>query len=287
MEEKVEEIKIREKVFRAYKIDYVRLEKRQAYKLSAFPKVENIGHELECGTMLPAGTFQYTHFVSIPLIIYKNVTEQYGEFKKAVLSDKEIPIDPAFFNPENHLHLTIAMLVLNSKEKIDLASKALMQAWDKIVEQKLVPIKLNMKGVETFGKKIDKTNIVYGKLVENSEYEKLIKIGNIIIKQLIEMKALEKDELTHITYYPDHDLYKIDQLHMTILNTKFKAKTVAGSKEKQFLFDASNIVKYYGDFNFGEFELQRIEISKKSEYNKENGYYLCEQFVPTDLQKKS
>eukprot|EP01022_Parablepharisma_sp_SALTPOND_P033653 TRINITY_DN89239_c0_g1_i1.p2 TRINITY_DN89239_c0_g1~~TRINITY_DN89239_c0_g1_i1.p2 ORF type:complete len:299 (+),score=41.30 TRINITY_DN89239_c0_g1_i1:77-973(+) len=285
MEEKVEEVKVGDRIYRTYKADYARLEKRQAYKASAFPKVEHIGHALESGAMLPAGVVQYTHFVSIPLILYKNVLESYSELKKAILSDKEI--DAALFNPESHIHLTLTMLALPTKDKILAASKALMQAWEKIVAQKLVPLTLRLKGLGVFGKRTDKTNIVYGKVVEDADYEKLVKIADLIIKQMIEMKVCTKDELAHITYYPDHDLYKVNEFHMTILNTKFKARTVPGGKEKQFLFDASGLLRYYGDYEFGAFTMERIELSKIGEYEKETGYYLCEQMVPTSLQPKA
>ena len=288
MEEKVEEVKVGDKVFRSYKVDYARLEKRQGYKTSAFPKVEDIGAQLECAAKGISGTgamATYTHFISIPLIIYKEVKNAYSELKKAIMSDADSHIDPDLFNPDNHIHLTITMLALETKEKVLAASKALMQAWDKIVAAHLTPIKLHLKGLGSFSKRADKTNLVYAKLVEDAEYEKLIQIGDIIIKQMVSAGALYRDELSHITYYPDHDSYKIDEVHMTLLNAKFKAK-VAGGKEKKYLFDPTPVLKYYADYEFGTFTVERMELSKINEFNKETGYYLAEQVVPTSLQSK-
>jgi len=285
MESKVDEVKIKGKEYRTYKVDYSRLEKSQDHKSTAFPKVENIGNELECKAILPGGAINYTHFISIPLTIYESIRDGFSSFTEAVLLEDERPIDPLLIIPEIHIHITITMLPLPNKEDVQAASKALIRAWDKIIEKKLSPVKLHMKGIGTFGKRIDKSHLLYGKLVEDSEYEKLEKISDIIIKEMISAKVLTEKQLSHIKYIPDKGIYKVNMYHMTILNAKFKAKATKKLKEKDCLFDATVLLQYYTDYDFGSFTLERIELSNITHEAKQTGYYFCEQVVPVDAKK--
>lgn len=286
MEERVEEVKVGEKVFRCHKVDYTRLEKRRGYKSTAFPKVEGNGAEIEAAAaaaavcISPEVPIEYTHFVSVPLSMYKSIRGSYVELRTAILSDKESPVDPDLFDPDTHLHLTITMLALDSKEKIEAAKKALIDAWEKAgKELKILPIRIHIKGLASFSKRADKTNLVYGSLVEDEGWERLMKLADLVIKQMLASKALEKEELSHVTYYPDQDVFKVDQLHMTLLNTKFKAR-IAGGKEKQYLFNPAPILKDYGNYEFGTITIERIELSKIRMNNPDTGYYLSEQTVP-------
>lgn len=282
MESKVEEIDINGKYYRVYKVDYSRLEKGQGYKSSVLPKVANIGYELEAGVIQPAGTVNYTHFISIPLIYHENIVDSFIKFKDAVLSNKDQCIDQELFNKETNLHITIIMLELRTKGNVQEASKALVKAWNEILENKILPVKLHMKGLEKFGKHDNKTNVVYGKLVEDEEYEKLVKISDIIIKAMIDAKVLEKSQLSHIRYIPDCGIYRVDKFHMTVLNTKYKSMSKKGMEENECVFNSTGITKLYNDFDFGIIDLKQIELSCLTKKSQETGYYYPEVVVKTE-----
>eukprot|EP00826_Nyctotherus_ovalis_P043020 TRINITY_DN4499_c0_g1_i11.p1 TRINITY_DN4499_c0_g1~~TRINITY_DN4499_c0_g1_i11.p1 ORF type:complete len:145 (+),score=41.65 TRINITY_DN4499_c0_g1_i11:163-597(+) len=144
-----------------------------------------------------------------------------------------------------------------------------------------------MKGVATFGKRVDKTHLLYGRIMEDSEYEKLLRISDMIIKEMIIAKVLTEKQLSHIKYVPGREMYKVETFHMTILNAKFKAKASKKLPEKDCLFDASVLLQYYADFEFGSFNLERIELSNIAHEAKQTGYYLCEQAVPVDAKGKA
>ena len=171
------------------------------------------------------------------------------------------------------------MLVLNTKEEIQKASQALIAAWETINKKGFLPLKLHLKGLGTFGKRLDACDVIYGQIVEDDQFEKLFPITDIIIKSMMEVNVLKKEQLAFTIYDPSSDTYKLEKFHMTILFSKFKAKSKKGRKRKDCLIDGTEVIKYYGEYEFGYFEFIRLELSNINDPKKDTEYYMCEQAV--------
>jgi len=57
------------------------------------------------------------------------------------------------------------------------------------------------------------------------------------------------------------------KLHVTLAKSKF------GDHSKRVSFDASGVLKAYADFDFGQYRLEGIHLSTRSEFDEQTGYW--------------
>ncbi|XP_028548487.1 uncharacterized protein LOC110111973, partial [Dendrobium catenatum] len=94
----------------------------------------------------------FTHFVSLPLAIHRELVEKLEGFQKSVL--EEVIMIPAmgiersiFINPQT-FHLTVLMLKLWNKDRVAMATKILKEISLKVMDAlENRPVSIRLRGV--------------------------------------------------------------------------------------------------------------------------------------------
>lgn len=70
------------------------------------------------------------------------------------------------------------------------------------------------------------------------------------------------------------------KLHMTVMNSRYAAKQIGDEKfartyENRTPFDATALLREHGDFDFGKFTIDHINICTLHTEDEKTGYYEC------------
>ncbi|KAH7729694.1 KH domain-containing protein [Aphelenchoides avenae] len=194
----------------------------------------------------------YTHFLTFQ-VQDSAAIQRYKEFVEKVRDLSDIPDvcrNKALYIPPEKIHLTIAPLWLLTEEDQRRAKACL----DSVVDEKIRPLlggqalTAKVQSLGHFGdEEISAVRVLYGKVFS----DKLQEVSDVIAD------AFEKIGLS--------GKRRTDQvkLHMTILNTRYAVEQ--GSAEQAAKVDATQIVKHFGDYDFGNIEFSRVHICKMHE----------------------
>ncbi|KAJ7003062.1 hypothetical protein NC653_008333 [Populus alba x Populus x berolinensis] len=177
--------------------------------------------------------------------------------------DKTIFIKPATF------HLTVLMLKLWNKERVNAASDVLKSISSKVIDaldNRLVSIRL--KGLDTMRGSLSRARVLYAPVEEIGSEDRLLRACpflEVIIDAFVEAGlVLEKDA--------KHKL----KLHATVMN----ARNRKGKRQsKNDSFDARGVFKQFGSEDWGEYVIPEAHLSQRFVYD-ENGYYHCCASIP-------
>lgn len=219
----------------------------------------------------------YTHFISIPM---NGLSIQSGfmSFKSEVLEKcKDRGISENIFQNPERLHLTIGLLVLSDKVERTEAAKVLEECKEAVVRPALSGKKLRlvMCGIDIMNDEFSNVDVLYGKVNCKNDDIDLQEFADSI-NSFFYMKGLS-------------DKKEPVKLHVTLMNTKFGVKndddeeeeirpTLRGNKKekrKTEAFDATNIMKNFQDYYFGEENISTIELSTMHDSSNSQGYYLA------------
>jgi 2'-5' RNA ligase len=199
----------------------------------------------------------------------QTILTQWHEECKAKYQD--VP-EKCFLRPQV-VHVTLLMLPLENEEAIEKAREALAAVEPKIKEKMLAKsidpekgIVLEFEGLRFFGSE-EKTRVIYMKLKEEGEAFEFVKdIVDLLVKECLERKVLEKHQLSHCNYNKQTERYELEQLHLTIVNSSW-----AGQRQ----FNGAQILADHGEgkFNFPPVRLNSLQISTRFHYE-ESGFYL-------------
>ncbi|GFU25806.1 activating signal cointegrator 1 complex subunit 1 [Nephila pilipes] len=216
----------------------------------AYTKIYNIVQDMRWKKM------KFTHFISIP-INDQSIQDKFLSFQKDVLRNCR-GVNENLFESPYKLHLTIAMLTLMTKQEREAAAAMLQKSKDSILELlNGKSLRVEIKGVEYMNDEPEAVTVLYGKVRETDSDNCLQIIANKLSKTFAEsrfgVKALSDD--------PDNV-----KLHVTLM----KAKT--GERGYRETFDATQILKKYADYTFGQTTVKEIHVSIRFTYGKD-GYY--------------
>ncbi|KAL1498368.1 hypothetical protein ABEB36_009178 [Hypothenemus hampei] len=189
---------------------------------------------------------RFTHFVGIP-VNSKIINDNFNKFQEKVLEDPARGISKSIFQSPPKLHLTIEVLTLLDKEEITLAKKSLEICYNEYIS-KLFPSNFNrkvtVKGLDIMNDDPSNVYVLYANVQMQSQEltEKLQQICNHISNYFARVGLAKKK-------------YDTVKLHMTIMNVNYRE-----SGEEKAPFDARTIIEKYGNFYFGEFELQYFDL---------------------------
>ncbi|XP_022657688.1 activating signal cointegrator 1 complex subunit 1-like [Varroa destructor] len=217
----------------------------------------------------------FTHFISIPLT-FDVVKRNLQEFQCMAMATSSTLTKELFVRPCK-LHLTICCLSLQDKTEVAQASEILLGCEDLIAEHVgKEPIVIWIRGLEIMNDDPDMVDVLYAKIVEKERNDagRLQDLCDAIVTRL-RQSSLMADNLAI-----DRDHLK---LHMTVVNSKFAKephavvdsshKSRRGSCENVKAFSAKKILEILGDQDFGEVQLNEMQLNVVSQVEPSTGYY--------------
>ncbi|XP_046736458.1 activating signal cointegrator 1 complex subunit 1 isoform X1 [Diprion similis] len=203
----------------------------------------------------------YTHFISIPTNC-ESVQNGFQKFKESVLAINEPMrgVEEKIFQNPKKMHLTIGMLVLVDSTEREEAVRALEYCKENIIAPAILkngPLLLTVQGVDYMNDDPAEVNVLYAKV--HSKDNVLQELADQISDHFFELGFLRKDA------------DKVN-LHITLMNTKFRIPEDDRRGAQRVTFDATKILKAHKDTKFGEFTLSTLHISQLHSESSD-GYY--------------
>ncbi|CAH9056265.1 unnamed protein product [Cuscuta epithymum] len=225
----------------------------------------------------------YSHFVSLPLAIHVDLVNKLNNFQSSILGATEVNEEgnlesnsnedtsgiqkSTFINPKT-FHLTVLMLKLWNKGRVEKAAEVLQSISSKVIEAlENRPVSVRLKGLECMKGSFASARVLYAPVEEIGSEGRLSRACQVIIDAFIEAGlVLEKDTQQKL------------KLHATVMNARH---TTGRKKWPRHIrpFDARTIYEQYGSEEWGEYLISEAHLSQRFAYD-ENGYYHCCASIP-------
>ncbi|CAL8282985.1 unnamed protein product [Merluccius merluccius] len=211
----------------------------------------------------------FTHFLSFALSD-PQIQEGFHAFKAKVLEQcsQDNGVDETIFQNPSKLHLTVGTLVLLNDAEVNKACDHLQEfrhVIKDLTEGK--PLPLEVTGIEYMNDDPAMVDILYAKVNLKDHSDRLQVMANRLVEHFVSAGLM----------FREWDKVK---LHGTVMNTLFRKDSTAedsgGPGRKNMrdreAFDARNILKTFGSYRFGEFDLSSVQLSQR--YSTDcTGYY--------------
>ncbi|XP_042364445.1 activating signal cointegrator 1 complex subunit 1 [Plectropomus leopardus] len=209
----------------------------------------------------------FTHFLSFPLNDPK-IQEGFLSFKDEVLQQysQDHGVEGSIFQNPAKLHLTIGTLALLNDTEVRKAGEHLQECQNFIRDiTEGNPLQLEVTGIEYMNDDPAMVDVLYAKVNVKDQSDKLQVIADRLVEHFVSAGLMVRE-------------WDRVKLHGTVMNTLFrKDSTVEDTPGRQTMsereaFDARNILKKFGDYHFGGFELNTVLLSQR--YSTDcTGYY--------------
>lgn len=211
----------------------------------------------------------FTHFLSFPLNDSK-IQAGFLKFKDEVMQQcsQDHGVEESIFQNPAKLHLTVGTLALLNDIEVRKACEHLQECQSfirDITEGK--PLLLEVTGIEYMNDDPAMVDVLYAKVNVKDGSDKLQMIADRLVEHIVSAGLMVRE-------------WDRVKLHGTVMNTLFRKDSTAEdtggtgrqtSSERE-AFDARNILKTFGAYSFGEFELNTIHLSQR--YSTDcTGYY--------------
>ncbi|KAK7090064.1 activating signal cointegrator 1 complex subunit 1-like [Littorina saxatilis] len=214
----------------------------------------------------------FTHFLSIP-IQSEEIWERFEEFKFQIMDDdaRESAVDPSIFQTPQKLHMTIGTMVLLNDKEIQRAKDLLHQCFDDLLEPILQgsPLFIDIRGLEYMNDDPGAVDVLYAKVQPSPEADKLQMLVDRLVDKFVSANLMQRQ-------------YERVKLHITVINTLFRKDPSGASAPQQSnargpsrdreSFSAISILQKFGDFDFGPYQVDSVELSQRYS-TAQNGYY--------------
>ena len=212
----------------------------------------------------------FTHLLTFPLI-FPALKDKFNQFQIEVLKKcmDDRGIDESIFQFPDKLHLTICTAVLLNKDEIDQACD-LLDEWRSGCDKNLTnpkALRVNIRGLEYMNDDPSSVDVLYAKVVSESRPSPIQTIADDLMNKLCDSGLSKKQ-------------YNSEQvkLHATVINSLKRQDNSCSAepttKKERESFDARNILKHFGDYDFGHYVLNEIHLSLRFSVAP-NGYYEC------------
>ncbi|KAK2820500.1 hypothetical protein Q5P01_023459 [Channa striata] len=199
----------------------------------------------------------FTHFLSFPLNDPK-IQEGFLRFKDEVLrhSSQDHGVEESIFQNPAKLHLTIGTLSLLNEMEVRKACETLRECQNFIRDiSDGKPLQLKVSGIEYMNDDPAMVDILYAKVRVKDGSDKLQVIADRLVEHFVSVGLMVKE-------------WDRVKLHGTVMNTLFRkdstVEDTAGpgkqTMSEREAFDARNILKKFGAYCFGEFELNTAVV---------------------------
>ncbi|XP_022033663.1 uncharacterized protein LOC110935597 isoform X3 [Helianthus annuus] len=199
----------------------------------------------------------------IPLVSYPPKSTSTSTSKPRTSTLSELGIDKSIFIKPQTFHLTVLMLKLWNKERVNAAAK-IFKGIEADVMDALDgrPVFIKLKGLECMKGSFAKARVLYAPVEVVGGEDRLLGACKIITDAFIKGGlVLEKDAKNTL------------KLHATVMNVR-QRKRKKDDRRKFDWFDARGIMEQYGSEEWGEYVLPELHLSQRFVYD-ESGYYHC------------
>lgn len=214
----------------------------------------------------------FTHLITFPLK-FEQLKHKFKEFIDLVLANcsQDRGVHETIFQLPNKLHLTINICTILSEFEVDSAANLLEKCKKSFIEDLLEgkKLKVQIKGLEYMNDDPAQVDVLYAKVSDADFGNVLQNIADGIMTTFVDSNFAKKQ-------------YDRVKLHATVMNslrrvdqsvdTDFEDKIE--KRKKRESFDCRNILKLFGDFDFGTYVLEEIHLSLRFT-SAPDGYYEC------------
>jgi len=221
---------------------------------------------------------QFTHFLSIS-VTCEEVMCGFEDFRFQVLNqcDGDRGLDASLFQNPKKLHLTLGTLALLNDSEIEKAVELLHGCQEEIIQPILRGERLDVqiRGLEYMNDDPGAVDVLYAKVQEGCACDRLQSVADRLVDRLTSAGVMQRE----------HDRVK---LHVTVMNTLMRKDPSGTSlpqpesthskggrqppRVERESFDASQVLKKFGDFNFGSLHISHIQLSQRYSTGAD-GYY--------------
>ena len=206
----------------------------------------------------------FTHFISIPFL---DLNEKIYALQDEIQNNTEQALDD-HYQDAALTHLTLCMLTLNSEDKKKAAIKVLEENKNEI-NALISETSVCLKGLGFFPSSFKKKNskkqyarILYIKMEENGAFHSLEKLLDFLVKRFIDTGILREDQLSHINYDRNSNMFKGEKFHITLMREKVG-----------YDFEVDGIMEKLGNFNLGNTQIKTVDLSTRFEYDENDNFY--------------
>lgn len=175
-------------------------------------------------------------------------------------------MDESIFQNPAKLHLTIGTLALLNEQEVTRANALLQRCQDVIRDiTEAKPLPVEVRGIEYMNDDPSMVDVLYAKVTDGSD--KLQQIVDRLVECFAAAGLMERER-------------ERVKIHGTVMNTLFrrdpsaedKAASARPNAKDREAFNAKNILQMFGEFYFGAFELNSVQISQRFSSDS-TGYY--------------
>ncbi|XP_021891919.1 A-kinase anchor protein 7 [Carica papaya] len=177
----------------------------------------------------------------------------------------DLGIEKSIFIKPKTFHLTVLMLKLWNKDRVNAASKLLKSISSKVMNAlENRPVFVRLKGLDCMRGSLAKARVLYAPVEEIGNEDRLLRACQVIIDEFVEAGlVLEKDAKQKL------------KLHATVMNARHRTKRT----RKLDFFDARGIFEQFGSEEWGEYLIREAHLSQRFAFDK-SGYYHCCASIP-------
>ncbi|CAH8594377.1 unnamed protein product [Schistosoma turkestanicum] len=226
---------------------------------------------------------QPTHFICLP-VTCPTVKDNFQTFQESILqaaskcsSDDFMGVDSSIFHSVSTLHFTLVTLVLADEAEVEKACEALTtfsKSQRGIQLFATGPLKLTIKDLEYMNDDPTSVHVLYAKLAESPDTQRLQTIANELTSLLAEQNLISTG-----SYRPDNNV----KLHMTLLNSKYRQERSNRNVSSQRFppnartsFSITGILKIAGNFCFTENQsFHQICLCDRLSFDSSTQFYKC------------
>ncbi|KAL4559989.1 hypothetical protein LXL04_032137 [Taraxacum kok-saghyz] len=196
----------------------------------------------------------------IPLVSYPPKSSPTST-SKTTLSD--LGIDKSIFINPKTFHLTVLMLKLWNKERVDTAVKILKGIEGEIMEALGgQPLSIKLKGLDCMKGSFAKARVLYAPVEVVGGEDRLLRACKVIHEAFTKGGlVLEKDAKQTL------------KLHATVMNVRHRKRTKTTKKYDSF--DARGVMEKYGSEEWGEYLIPQLHLSQRFVYDEDGYYHRC------------
>ncbi|XP_038717598.1 uncharacterized protein LOC120010806 isoform X2 [Tripterygium wilfordii] len=204
---------------------------------------------------------------SIPFVSYLPKASKSSVTGRITGKPTDLGIDKSIFIQPRTFHLTVLMLKLWNKDRVDAAAEVLKSVSSKAKDAlDNRPVFVRLKGLDCMRGSLAKARVLYAPVEEIGNEDRLMRACQVIIDAFVEAGlVLEKVSKPKL------------KLHATVMNARHRK---GKNRNKKFdSFDARGIFKQFGTEEWGEYLIREAHLSQRFVFD-ESGYYHCCASIP-------